>query len=319
MRRSLALCLLLCMLCGCLGAPVCTAYALDENNRIMIIEQVIAIALEELGYTEEAGGYTKYADWGGENKYGEWCSEFASWCVAQADMQLGTFYLDYLYPMQTACVTGVRWFTERGRYVTATGKIKGYGAQWYRADGVPLAERPYVPKRGDLIYFEWYKYNRIDHVGIVEFVERDAEGHYAIHTIEGNNPDTVERFIYPLDDPSIRAYGVTLDEIGTEMREGCKGPMVQELQQRLVEGGYADFTPDGNYGRRTTGAVRTFQERWGLERTGVADRATQEAMFFMTDTPIPPFVEPTPEPTIEPDPWWAQPIGGEGTVAEPAN
>lgn len=294
MLRRLAGCLLLCAACA--GFAVPTA-AVDDAERDAFIEQMIAVAAEELGYQEEAGGYTKYADWGGENKYGEWCSEFASWCAAQADLRLSTNYLDYMYPMQTACAIGVRWFTERGRYVSAAGELKGFGPQWYRSDGVSLAERPYLPRRGDLVYFEWYQYNRIDHVGVVEYVEMNADGSFTVHTIEGNNPDTVERFAYPLDDPSIRAYGVTRDEIGADLREGCKGEIVKEMQQLLVDGGYGSFTPDGSFGPRTLEAVREFQRVYGLAVTGVADYPTQRAMGLMTGDPLP---RPTPLPTEEP-------------------
>jgi len=297
MRRGLLLFLLLGAVCAGGVAP---ALAVGDEDRDAFVEQLILVAIGEIGNGREAHGYTKYADWSGGNKYGEWCSDFVSWCVAQADLQLSTNYLEYLYPMQTACATGVEWFTARGRYVTVAGKIKGYGAQWYRADGMPLAERPYIPMRGDLIYFEWYKYNRIDHVGIVEYVSMSADGVYTVHTIEGNNRiDFVERFTYPLDDPSIRAYGVLRDDIGIELRADCKGPIVEALQRWLVDHGYADFAPNGKYERKTKQAVIAFQEAYGLKPTGVADQVTQTAMGFLTGNPWP---KPTPVPTEAPAP-----------------
>jgi murein L,D-transpeptidase YcbB/YkuD len=188
--------------------------------------------------------------------------------------------------MQAACITGVRWYTERGRYVTASGKLKGYGAQWHRQDGVPLADRPYVPQRGDLIYFEWYKYNRIDHVGIVESVTQTDDGDVFIHTIEGNprDYDYVKQFTYPLDDPSIRAYGVTRDDVGADLGPGSAGPQVEALQRRLIQAGWASFETSEYYGEKTTAAVTQLQKSLGLEQTGIADYQVQKALGIGADT-----------------------------------
>ena len=73
MKPILALVLtLILLLCGA------AAFA-DEQA-----EMVLAVAVNELGYSATKGGYSKYGEWGG-NAYGEWCSEFVSWCVSEAD------------------------------------------------------------------------------------------------------------------------------------------------------------------------------------------------------------------------------------------
>ncbi|MCL2811717.1 MAG: peptidoglycan-binding protein [Clostridia bacterium] len=281
MRRLLAGLFIIFIICALWAGNFGVAYGITEEDRTFFIDNLLDIADHEIGYQREAHGYTKYADWSGGNKYGEWCSDFMSWCVAQTDLRLGTNYLHYLYPMQTACAVGVRWFTERGRYVTATGELKGFGAQWYWEDGVSLSQRPYIPQRGDLIYFEWFRYNRIDHVGIVEYVQMEPSGRYIVHTIEGNGRlngqkvNDVRRFSYPLDHPTIRAYGVIRDDVGTDLTPGSVGPQVERLQRLLVEGGFADFEPDGVYGARTRRAVSALQAVYGLEETGVAGRAVQ--------------------------------------------
>ena len=51
-------------------------------------EMLLNVAVSELGYTATKGGYSKYGEWGGK-AYGEWCSEFVSWCVNFADEQIG--------------------------------------------------------------------------------------------------------------------------------------------------------------------------------------------------------------------------------------
>ena len=165
-----------------------------------------------------------------DSAYGEWCSEFVSWCVNFADEYYGTSMLGSDYPLQTSCEGGSMWYKERGRYVTVNGGLRGEEGQFYLSDGVSVADRPYIPQKGDLIYIEWYKYNRLDHVGIVEMVTQDADGTYYVHTIEGNNhilgptPAVVQRYTYRLDDDSIRGYGVLQEGlVGWELGMGSSG------------------------------------------------------------------------------------------------
>ena len=243
-------------------------------------EMLLNVAVSELGYTATKGGYSKYGEWGGK-AYGEWCSEFVSWCVNRADEVYGTSMLGKDYPLQTSCADGAEWFKEQGRYVTVGGGLKGEDGQFYLADGVPVEERPYIPSRGDLIYIEWYKYNRLDHVGIVEFVTQDDDGVYWVHTIEGNNhilgpePTEVRRYVYRLDDPSIRGYGV-LEEglVGTELSMGAKGGAVTALQEDLRELGFYDGDGGGKLGKGTVDAIKAYQKKRGLSVTGAADKAT---------------------------------------------
>ena len=268
MKSILALLLSLVLLAG--------ACALADEQAEMLLNA----AVSELGYTATKGGYSKYGEWGGK-AYGEWCSEFVSWCVSRADEVYGTDMLDQDYPMQTSCTDGAEWFKEQGRYVTVNGGLKGEDGQFYLADGVPVSERPYIPSRGDLIYIEWYKYNRLDHVGIVEFVTQDSEGVYWVHTIEGNNhilgpePTEVRRYVYRLDDPSIRGYGI-LEEglVGTELSMGSQGGAVIALQEDLRELGFYDGDGGGKLGKGTVDAIKAYQKKRRLSVTGTADKET---------------------------------------------
>ena len=247
-------------------------------------EMLINAAVSELGYTATKGGYSKFGEWGGK-AYGEWCSEFVSWCVNLADEFYGTSMLGHDYPMQASCEDGAAWFKQRGRYVTVNGGLKGEEGQFYLADGVKVEDRPYIPQRGDLIYIEWYKYNRLDHVGIVEFVTHDEDGTYWVHTIEGNNkilgpePTVVARYTYRLDDPSIRGYGV-LEEglIGKELSMGSSGEEVVVFQKNLIELGFYDDEPAGKFGKGTETATRNYQKARKLAVTGKADRETLAAV-----------------------------------------
>ncbi len=247
-------------------------------------EMLLAAAVNELGYTATKGGYSKYGEWGGK-AYGEWCSEFVSWCVNFADEYYGVSMLDNDYPLQTSCEGGAQWFKERGRYVTVNGGLRGEAEQFYLSDGVCVADRPYVPQPGDLIYIEWYKYNRLDHVGIVEFVTQDADGTYWVHTIEGNNhilgptPSVVGRYVYRLDDPSIRGYGILQEGlVSSALEMGSAGAEVVAFQKALKDLDYYESEPGGKFGKGTVEATKRFQEAQGLEATGEADWQTQKVM-----------------------------------------
>ena len=177
------------------------------------------------------------------------------------------------------------WYKERGRYVTVNDGLRGEEGQFYLSDGVSVSDRPYIPKKGDLIYIEWYKYNRLDHVGIVEMVTQDSDGTYYVHTIEGNNhilgptPSVVQRYTYRLDDDSIRGYGVLTEGlVGWELGMGASGSQVIALQKNLKELGYYDGDCAGKLGKASVEAIKKFQKASGLDATGTADWETQKSM-----------------------------------------
>ena len=272
MKKLLALALMLGLLL--------TTGALADGKT----DALLAIAVSELGYSATKGGYSKYGEWGG-SAYGEWCSEFVSWCVNTADEVYGLSMLGADYPMQTSCDEGAAWFASQGRYITTSGTLKNAGEQFYLSDGVSVADRPYVPQPGDLIYIEWYKYNRLDHVGIVEFVTQNADGSYTVHTIEGNNhilgptPSVVARYSYALDDPSIRGYGVQQSGlVGTTLTTGSSGESVAAFQRQLRDLGFYDGDCAGKFGKATATAVKNYQKSKGLPQTGEADVVTLRAL-----------------------------------------
>jgi len=84
--------------------------------------------------------------------------------------------------------------------------------------------------------------------------------------------------------------------------KGDKNNDVMKMQVRLYEMGYLNDDRDGNFGTKTQTAVKTFQERAGLEVTGLADNATLTLMYS-DDAPYAPGVTtPTPKPTATPEP-----------------
>jgi hypothetical protein len=76
-----------------------------------------------------------------------------------------------------------------------------------------------------------------------------------------------------------------------EIRAGDSGDEVQALQEALITSGAADadFVADGDFGPLTESAVRTLQQRSGLDETGVVDAATASALGLYS--PPPPAVD----------------------------
>ena len=87
----------------------------------------------------------------------------------------------------------------------------------------------------------------------------------------------------------------------TTLSRGDKNNDVIALQERLTELGYLNDSIDGNFGGNTQTAVKLFQSAVGMEETGIADPATQAALFA-EDAPYHPSAQPTPTPTAAPTP-----------------
>lgn len=62
------------------------------------------------------------------------------------------------------------------------------------------------------------------------------------------------------------------------VQTGSSGAEVWRVQRRLRQLKYL-YTPDGSYGSLSEYAVKYFQRKNGLQETGIADQATQEALF----------------------------------------
>ena len=69
------------------------------------------------------------------------------------------------------------------------------------------------------------------------------------------------------------------------MEPGAKGPQVRELQVRLHQLAWLPETTTGVYDDETAAAVKGFQAKRGLDRTGVLDRRTWQRLVAMTDRP----------------------------------
>ena len=93
-------------------------------------QDLIGVALTQVGYTEGANNYTKYGVWMGQPN-SPWCGMFVSWCARQAGI-----------PTSVLKTTGI-------------ANPNNFGLKYYSID-------EYTPRPGDL----FFKKN-FSHVGIV--------------------------------------------------------------------------------------------------------------------------------------------------------
>ena len=182
-------------------------------------EDLLAVAKTQLGYHEstanyqvvkddETKGYTRYGDWYGD-KYGDWCAMFVSFCLYYADIP------ESAIGYEANCQKWVEELQEK-EVVQNMQQVTEKLYQYRAAD-------TYIPKQGDLIFFEVSEEDRANHIGIVTEVrlaeeKEDGEGKESVDsqeehisevdTIEGNSSDAVRERTYRLNDEQILGYGV---------------------------------------------------------------------------------------------------------------
>ncbi len=170
-------------------------------------EKLIAVAETQLGYSEsennfivreyengqkEKAGYTRYGAWYGHGfEYEDWCAMFISFCLNYANVPVD------LMPQDSGVITWMHKLQNMELY--------RYG-------------REYLPKSGDLVFFDYDLDGQGDHVGIVNsvFMKDDVA---LIETIEGNHTRTVEKFAYPRQSLEIMGYGVMSSEVPEDEQE----------------------------------------------------------------------------------------------------
>ena len=82
---------------------------------------------------------------------------------------------------------------------------------------------------------------------------------------------------------SIALSGIAYAALGDRLlSKGSKGPEVTELQQKLVQLGYAVGTVDGKFGSITELSIRNFQKDHGLKVDGLAGTQTIKEIMRLT-------------------------------------
>lgn len=236
---------------------------------------LLTIAGNEVGYKEGSHGYTKYGEYWGD-PHAQWCAEYLCWCVDQVDKTHGTELLHNVYPLYSGQNTGMRWFIRQGRFIARNGNLTDWGYQWFKGADAFIQAGEYIPQPGDWVFFTWTSDADTDHVAMVEYCTRDASGSVTIHCLEGNNPSTVARATYSINDKKILGYGTVHDVADWTMRQGNSGQKVRELQEKMI---YLGLMPqgsaDGVYGAATAEAITAFQTAHGLKTNGIANIETQ--------------------------------------------
>lgn len=243
------------------------------------VEELLNVAIEELGYEEGRSNYTKYGVWFGDPN-AQWCAEFLGWCVDQVDQRYDRELLKNQYPLYGGSNTGRDWFIEKGRYIDKRGTLEGWGYQWLWGEGQRLAKNGYIPQPGDWMFFTWTQGPDTDHVAMVEYCSVNSQGEVTIHVIEGNNPSAVSRNTYSLTDSEILGFGTVMQVAGTTIRFGNEGVLVSQLQQKLCNLGYLEEKYiSGTFRGTTREAVRSFQEEHlSVKANGIANMETQIAL-----------------------------------------
>lgn len=142
--------------------------------------RIVARAQSYIGYAENTANNTSVFGERHGDPYGEWCAYF-DWSVYEDEG------ISHLVPNTGYCPTAVDWWH---KHPTAWWK--------YRGD--------YIPRNGDLIYFDWSPYNGVpNHTGLVEGCDGTT-----VCTIEGNtsDPPQVKRKYWNINAPEILGYGV---------------------------------------------------------------------------------------------------------------
>lgn len=127
---------------------------------------VVALALEQMGYTEGPDEYSVFGEWYGYPN-GYWCDMFVSWCADRAGVSKEAF------PRQASCTKHRQLFAAMDRYQPSAARGGSY-----------------IPLQGDLVLFQSLETGITHHIGFVLYVE-DGK----LFTVEGNAP--TRRWDYP--------------------------------------------------------------------------------------------------------------------------
>lgn len=157
------------------------------------------------------------------------------------------------------------------------GSDKGYCKYWLRSEA-PTSFPPYVyfdgkARRGDttkeayeVFDLRAYNDNADSDVGVrpAIWINLDSILHIKIDEGERAQQEAAKK-------ESSNTY--------TELKAGQKSDLVKTLQQALIAQGFLSGKADGDFGNKTTEAVKKAQTAFGMEATGIADSAFQNKLY----------------------------------------
>jgi len=250
-------------------------------------EDVIKIALNEVGYTEGANNWNKYARdldavnyfvGCGKKQNLPWCCVFTNWCVFKAS--------------DSSSASGKKWDAINFQFQSSscnTSAVVSYYKNFFKKKGRIYA----TPRKGDIAFYG------NSHVGIVVAVNGSN-----MTVVEGNTGNAVKKKVRPISDsgcfgrpsydkkptPPTPTPGKhydgewpTLPVPGTNRyyyQRYDKGECVKDLQRWIkwmIPSALPVYGIDGDIGSETLGAVKDCQKILGVKVDGFFGRDTLKA------------------------------------------
>ena len=242
-------------------------------------------AESQIGYTEGANNWNKYADELDSINYYEgcgkkqnlpWCCSYVNACIlhgctTNTDPKWTAYYVTYQRTPNLSAVVSYMadYFKDNDAYFTDTQKLE----------------------RGDIVFFQ--NDDGLCHVGIC--VAWDNDGFY---TCEGNKGDSVEKCYYGFGEVGgyVAGFGKPRYDAWAPDEDTTPDPIDEKVTvelpvlykgidsygevltiQALLKGfGFTsdDFAIDGIFGENTRQAVMSYQEARGLEVCGIVNAET---------------------------------------------
>ena len=192
-----------------------------------------AIAQSQIGYTESSDnyrvneddstdGYTRYADWAGDDIYGDWDTYFAAFVLNYAGIPADKF------PVNTEDLG--QWISDMNDW--------GY----YTSDNTDI-------QPGDLAVLNKEGQDKEQQIGVISEVNRDDQGTVtSIKVVEGNVDNAVVENEYGADSSDIVGYGLMSVAYETEY------PDSEEEEQGSSSAGPVMFAANGLGNERDGGS-----------------------------------------------------------------
>lgn len=210
----------------------------------------------------------------------------------EAARRYGLYIMKYTDPWCAAFVTACAWKCGLTSIIAPSASCDAM-INWYKSRGRWKDKNSCIPKKADIVFYDWDQNGTSDHVGIIVSISGST-----IKVIEGNNSDSVCYRTIPRTWEYIKGYGIPNypSQVQTtpveEMPEvlptpkpvkiivkSCnialpllkKGdgmgdriqykPYVESLQQLLIAKGYScgSAKDDGEFGPATDTALRNYQ------------------------------------------------------------
>lgn len=235
-------------------------------------KDVLAIAKSQLGYREsttdfeinEEGrkkGYTYYGEWYGI-PYGDWCAMFVSFCLDTADVQE--------YPLSAGCQSWI-------------DKLAAKDVDMWHPASDPVTGERYMPKPGDLVFYDFDLDGLSDHVGLVyELIGTSGESPALLRTIEGNYGDMVCLVTHAQEYVGIMGYGELPKN--PDLAEDEKVESDISLQAELENGVVVTVTgPESSFPENIEDLILTVREVLPETATALEAGAYEQLMSYISD------------------------------------